>query len=175
MLSLKLDIILLLGLISVQRLLELRLAERNRIIAMKQGGIEYGAHHYWIFVVMHISWMIAWSAEGLFLGKEHSWSALMLAAFILAQILRYVAIGTLGEQWNTRIIIVPGLQRVRKGIYRYINHPNYIAVAIELACVPLVFNAWRTAVCVSLVNAYVLLRIRIPAENAALDPAKSTV
>ncbi|MBL7999917.1 MAG: hypothetical protein JNL32_14925, partial [Candidatus Kapabacteria bacterium] len=83
-----------------------------------------------------------------------------------AEIIKHLT--TLGEQWNTRIIIQPQKQRVTNGIYKFLKHPNYIAVVLELAAVPLIFNAWRTAAVYGLINAAVLLLIRIPAENTAL-------
>lgn len=82
--------------------------------------------------------------------------------------MRYWAIVSLGRYWNTRILIVPGGRRVRTGPYRILRHPNYLAVAVELAAVPLIFRAWRTAIIAGLLNAALLLGLRIPAEEAAL-------
>jgi methyltransferase len=88
--------------------------------------------------------------------------------FAAAQLLRYWAITTLGPRWNTRILIIPGLAPVRHGPYRYLRHPNYVAVALELLAIPLIFNAWLTALIATLLNAALLLLIRIPAEEKAL-------
>lgn len=169
MFTLKTDIAILLILIGIQRMMELRLADRNRAIALAKGGIEYGAEHYWIFVAMHSMWMISWSSEGLFLGGIHTFSWLFLLLFVIAQVVRYLAISALGEQWNTRVIIVPELSKVNRGIYKFLRHPNYIAVVIELFSVPMIFMSWRTAIVISIVNAIVLLTIRIPVENKALS------
>jgi len=91
-----------------------------------------------------------------------------LTVFGAAQGLRYWAITSLGKRWNTRILVLPGQPLVKTGPYRFIGHPNYVAVILELAAVPLVFGAWWTAAIVSLLNLALLLGIRIPAEVRAL-------
>ena len=155
--------------IIIQRLIELRLAERNRRWALRQGAREYGASHYPLFFVLHPGWLIGWVGEALATGSRLSrWWPLWLGLFAAAQGLRYWAIVSLGRYWNTRILIVPGGRRVRTGPYRILRHPNYLAVAVELAAVPLIFRAWRTAIIASLLNAALLLGLRIPSEEAAL-------
>jgi methyltransferase len=91
----------------------------------------------------------------------------MLALVVAAQALRWWCITTLGRQWNTRILVVPGLARVTGGPYRLIPHPNYVAVVVEGFALPLVHTAWVTALAFTVLNA-ALLRVRITAENAAL-------
>lgn len=157
----------------VQRLLELRVAERNRAHALAQGAQEFGAAHYPLFVVLHTAWLLGWLLEGLGViatprTMTFGDALALFEAFLLAQGLRYWAIASLGSAWNTRILIIPGAERVRRGPYKWVNHPNYIAVAIELMAAPLIFGAWRTALLASAANAVILLAIRIPAENAAL-------
>ena len=151
-----------------QRLLELRLARRNLAWALSQGAKEHGQEHYPLFFLLHIGWMLGWLLEGLSRGQASSIWWLWLGLFILAQGLRYWAISSLGSYWNTRILIVPGAKRIARGPYKYIPHPNYVAVALELLSLPLVFNAWITALVASLLNAALLLLIRIPAEERAL-------
>lgn len=156
-------------LIVIQRLFELRLAERNRTWAIAQGAKEYGAEHYPLFFILHPGWFVGWLAESILRGARLSrlwW--LWLALFAAAQGLRYWAIASLGRYWNTRILIVPGARLVRNGPYRFLSHPNYLAVAMELAAVPMLFGAWLTALIAELLNAALLLGIRIPAEEAAL-------
>jgi methyltransferase len=159
----------LLGLIILQRLLELRLAARNWAWALAAGAQEFGAGHYPLFFLLHTGWLVSWAGEALARGPRLSgdWS-LWLALFGLAQALRYWAITSLGRRWNTRILVIPGELPVRRGPYRWLNHPNYLAVALELATVPLIFGAWLTALIASLLNALLLLGIRIPAEEKAL-------
>ncbi|MCB0166107.1 MAG: hypothetical protein KDI79_17870 [Anaerolineae bacterium] len=156
--------------IIIQRLFELRVAERNRKWALRQGAREYGANHYPLFFMLHPGWLIGWVSEALAIGSRLSrWWPVWFGLFAAVQGLRYWAITSLGRYWNTRILIVPGGRRVRTGPYRLFRHPNYLAVAVELAAVPLIFGAWRTAVVASLLNAALLLGLRIPAEEAALE------
>lgn len=157
--------------VAVQRLLELRLARRNLAWALKRGAQEYGREHYPLFFLLHVGWMLGWCFEGSSRGGLSPLWGLWLAAFILAQLLRYWAIASLGPYWNTRILVIPGAERVRKGPYRFLPHPNYLAVALELLSLPLVFGAWVSALVATVLNAGLLLGIRIPAEERALREA----
>ena len=94
----------------------------------------------------------------------------MLALVVAAQALRWWCITTLGPQWNTRVIVVPGAALVERGPYRYLKHPNYVAVVLEFIAIPMMFGAWRTAIATSVAN-LVLLTIRIRAEERALASA----
>ncbi|MDV6373438.1 isoprenylcysteine carboxyl methyltransferase family protein [Deinococcus arenicola] len=165
---------LLLAFLTLQRLLELRLARANERWARERGAVEYGQKHYLLFFVLHPVWMLSTFLEGRSSGRQVSWPA--LALFVLAQPLRYWVIRTLGRYWNTRILIVPGGKRVTGGPFQYLRHPNYAVVALELAAAPLAVGAWRTALVFSLLNTALLLFIRIPAEERALAqyaPAQS--
>ncbi|MCU0427148.1 MAG: hypothetical protein MUF71_16140 [Candidatus Kapabacteria bacterium] len=166
--------------IGIQRLLELRIAERNRLLALERGAKEFGAQHYYLFVILHTAWMLGWLVEGWIQTHQAQYwtsedigriilSVTSLMIVIAAQGLRYWAIISLGEAWNTRILVVPGANRIRNGPYQYINHPNYVAVVMELAFVPLIVFAWKTAVIASIVNVLILLIIRIPQENKAMQ------
>lgn len=163
-------LVLLLGTVTAQRLLELLLSERNRRLLLEQGAVEYGEGHYPMFFVLHAGWLICWFGEAALWGTEPNplWR-LWLTLFIAAQLLRYWAIVSLGRYWNTRILIIPGAKTVKAGPYRYCRHPNYIAVAVELAAAPLIFDAWVTAALATLVNAWLLLYVRIPLEEEALS------
>lgn len=153
----------------VQRLAELRLARRNEQWARSRGAVEYGAGHYPAFFLLHAGWLAGWISEASLGGPviAAEWPA-WLALFAGAEALRYWAIASLGRRWNTRILVLPGEPPVRRGPYRYVRHPNYIAVAVELAAVPLLFDAWITALVAGVLNAVLLLAIRIPAEEQAL-------
>jgi len=170
------DVILaaiLLCVISVQRVFELRLATRNRTSAMANGGKEYGAEHYWMFFVLHVCWLIAMNLEGYVRGFPISIvSYVGIGGLVIAELLRYWAIGTLGLAWNTRIIVIPGGERVTRGPYRFMSHPNYVAVAIEIAAVPLILGSWWSSIAFTILNAAVLLLVRIPAEERALAEMK---
>ncbi|HUF47369.1 MAG TPA: isoprenylcysteine carboxylmethyltransferase family protein [Vicinamibacterales bacterium] len=153
----------------VQRLAELRLATRNARWARAEGAVEHGAGHYPAFVVLHTAWLAGWIAEGWTRGPSltPAWP-LWLAGFVFAEGLRYWAIAALGRRWNTRILVIPGRPLVSSGPYRLLSHPNYVAVAIELVSVPMVFGAWLTAAIATMANAALLLFVRIPAEERAL-------
>lgn len=159
----------LIAFIAAQRLLELRLAQRNLKWALARGGQEAAPGHYPLLVAMHSAWLVALLFEGLARGSKLGWLWwLWLGVFVLAQLGRYWVLSTLGPYWNTRIVIVPGGQRVKSGPYRFMSHPNYLVVALELLSAPLIFGAWVTALIFSLLNAALLLGLRIPAENKAL-------
>ena len=159
-----------LGVIIAQRLLELRLAERNRRAALAKGAREYGRGHYPLFFLLHAGWLFGLAVEGRRVNggrPPRGWQA-PFAVWLGAQGLRYWAIASLRGQWNTRILIIPGAERVRRGPYRWFSHPNYAAVALELPAAALTFGAWRTAVLSSLLNALVLGLVRLPDEERAL-------
>ncbi|QRN98658.1 isoprenylcysteine carboxyl methyltransferase family protein [Archangium violaceum] len=161
-----------LGLLAIERLVELVLSKRNAARALARGGTETGQGHYRVMVVFHSLFLVACVAEVLGLSRPFSGGAgfAALGVALVAQALRYWAIASLGERWNTRIIVVPGLPPVTRGPYRYLRHPNYVAVVLELAAVPLIHGAWVTALVFSLGNA-LLLRVRIRAEEEALGAA----
>ena len=166
-------LVLVLSALLVQRGLELRLAARNEAWARQRGAVEHGARHYPLFFVLHGGWLLGWVTEALLFGPS-LWAGwpLAIVALLLAQGLRYWAIASLGPRWNTRILVLPGVPRIRRGPYRVIPHPNYVAVCIELAAVPAIFGAWITAATATVLNAVLLLSVRIPAENAALRRAE---
>ena len=155
-------------LVGVQRLLELSYSRRNERRLRARGAVERGAGHYPVIVVMHTLWLVSTLVEGLLRGPEPpAWWPVPLAAFLLVQPLRYWAIFSLGENWNTRVLVVPGGKLVRSGPYQYFPHPNYVVVAVEILTFPLIFGAWITAIVFSLLNG-ALLYVRIKTENRAL-------
>lgn len=152
-----------------QRVVELYIANRNRRAVMKLGAKEYGAEHYYLFFLLHMSWLAGWILESYFKGWTlNPYWYIWLLMLLSAQVLRYWCITSLGIYWNTRILVVPGGKRVAKGPYKFFRHPNYLAVAIEFISVPLLYGAVITAVAASVCNALLLLYIRIPAEEKAL-------
>ncbi|WP_081413174.1 isoprenylcysteine carboxyl methyltransferase family protein [Aneurinibacillus terranovensis] len=152
----------------VQRLVELKVAKRNRAWMMSRGGKEIGAGHYPLMVLMHAGFFISLWTESAWKGYPLSvfWKAL-LGVLLVVQLLRYWAIVSLGRCWNTRIIYVPGGEAVRKGPYRFLRHPNYVVVILEFAVIPLFFKAYVTFFTFSLLNA-IMLRHRIRVEEQAL-------
>ncbi|MET0405865.1 MAG: isoprenylcysteine carboxyl methyltransferase family protein [Cystobacter sp.] len=161
--------LLFLLLIGVERLFELVLSTRNARRAMAVGGREVGQGHYRVMTVLHTAFLVSCAGEVLVLQRAFpgllGWFA--LGGAVAAQALRYWAITTLGERWNTRIIFIPGAQPVTSGPYRLVRHPNYVAVILEMVCLPLIHGAYLTALVFSVANA-ALLAVRIRAEEAAL-------
>jgi methyltransferase len=153
------------ALVALQRLLELALSRRHERLLLARGAIERGREHYPLIVSLHVLWLLCTLIEGVLRGPV-LWP-IPLALFLLVQPLRYWAILSLGDYWNTRILVVPGAQLVRRGPYRYFSHPNYVVVVVEIATFPLIFGAWVTALVFSILNA-ALLYVRIKEENRAL-------
>jgi methyltransferase len=152
----------------VQRLLELVIARRNERWMKSQGAIEFGMKHYQYIVLMHSLFFAFLLFEKITFSRElSSFWPLLAAVFVCAQLIRVWAISSLGSYWNTKIIVLPNVDVVRKGPYRYLKHPNYLVVSLELLVVPLLFGAYITAVLFTLLN-ILMLSIRIPAEEKAL-------
>jgi methyltransferase len=161
--------LLLIVVVVLERLVELAITRRNLAWARQQGAREHGRDHYGWMVATHASFLIACPTEVIALDRPFLplLAAPMLVLLAGAMALRYWAIATLGRRWTTRILVVPGLPVVTGGPYRWLRHPNYLAVVIEVATLPLVHTAWITALVWSAANALVL-RARITAEEAAL-------
>ena len=161
-------IFLAVGLVGLQRLLELALSRRNERLLRARGAVERGRGHYPLIVALHVLWLLSTLIEGFLRGPGlPAYWPIPLALFLLVQPLRYWAIFSLGQHWNTRILVVPGARLVRRGPYRYIKHPNYVVVGVEILTFPLIFGAWITALVFSILNA-ALLYVRIKEENRAL-------
>ena len=160
---------LLIAAVAAERLAELVVAQRNRAWSRAQGGAEFGARHYPAMVVLHIGLLVGCLVEVIALHRPFipalGWPMLLIV--LAAQGLRWWCISSLGRQWNTRVIVVPGAQRVTGGPYRFVSHPNYVAVVAEGVALPLVHTAWITAIAFTMLNA-ALLRTRIKVENDAL-------
>lgn len=160
----------------VERIVELVISTRNARAALAQGGTEFGQRHFPWMVALHTGLLLACLAE-VWLGDRPfvAWLGWpMLVLVVLSQALRYWCISSLGQQWNTRVIVVPGLNLVKRGPYRWMPHPNYVAVVIEGFALPLVHTAWITAIAFTILNAVLLLGFRIPVENRALGSLTTT-
>ena len=159
----------LLALVALERGVELVLSSRNGRLARTRGAVETGQGHYPVMSVFHGAFLVACALEVVLLDRPFpgvvGWIA--FAVVLAAQALRYWAVATLGWRWNTRIVVVPGSAPVTGGPYRFVRHPNYVAIIAEMLALPLVHGAWLTALVFSLGNAW-LLRVRIRAEEQAL-------
>ena len=156
-------------LVGVERLIELFVSRRHAAWAFSRGAIERGRSHYPVMVALHTGLLVGCLAEVWVTDRPFipalGWT--MLVLFVLAEVLRWWCIATLGKQWNTRVIVVPGLPLVRRGPYRFMPHPNYVAVVLDGITLPLVHTAWVTALLFTVGNA-ALLMVRIRCEDAAL-------
>ncbi len=160
--------VLILALVTAQRLGELVVARRNTRRLLAEGGVERGAAHYPLMVGLHAAWLaglwlLAWDRPA-----NLAWAGV----YGVLEGLRIWVLASLGGRWTTRIIVVPGETLVRKGPYRFVPHPNYLVVVGEIAVLPLVFGLTGYAVTFTLLNAS-LLWLRIRAEEEALTEAAS--
>jgi methyltransferase len=162
-------------LVGLERVAELVVSLRNAKWSFARGGVETGKGHYPFMVVLHTGLLAGCLVEVIVADRPFipalGWP--MLAVVLLAQGLRWWCITVLGPQWNTRVIVVPELSLVASGPYRWFRHPNYVAVVAEGVALPLVHDAWITAVVFTLLNVP-LLAVRIRAEEAALATAAPT-
>jgi methyltransferase len=160
---------LLIAAVAGERVAELVVSQRNLAWSRTRRGVEFGAGHYPAMVVLHTGLLAGCLLEAIFLHRPFlpalGWP--VLAVVLAAQGLRWWCIATLGHQWNTRVVVVPGAARVADGPYRIVPHPNYVAVVLEGVALPLVHTAWITALVFTVLNA-ALLRTRITVENTAL-------
>ena len=161
----------LLGVLGCERLLELAVSRRNIAWARARGGRLAPDPAWPAMVALHAALPVAALAEVVLAGRRPRLAAPMLAVVAAAQALRWASVAALGRRWSVRVVTVPDAPAVTRGPYRWIRHPNYLAVAAEVAAVPLVHGAWLTALVASAVNAGILAR-RIAAEERALatDP-----
>lgn len=164
----------LVALVGVERLVELVVSKRNAAWSLEQGGFETGRGHYPAMVLLHTGLLAGMLVEAWVVRPVVPLvlAAGMLVLAVASQVLRWWCITTLGPRWNTRVIVVPGLPLVRSGPYRFLSHPNYVAVVVEGFALPLVHAAWLTAAVFTLANA-ALLTVRLRVENSALATVAS--
>ncbi|SPF02422.1 isoprenylcysteine carboxyl methyltransferase family protein [Streptomyces sp. MA5143a] len=155
--------------VGLERVAELVVSRHNATLSLARGGVEAGRGHYPFMVVLHTGLLVGALVE-VWLRRPDTVAVLawtMLAVVAASQALRWWCIATLGRQWNTRVIVVPGAARVADGPYRWVPHPNYVAVVAEGLALPLVHSAWVTAIAFTALNGF-LLATRIRTEDAAL-------
>ncbi len=155
--------IVILVLVTLQRLGELVLANRNTKRLLARGAVETGASHYPLIVGLHAAWLLGLAI----LAWDRPANLVWLSIFIGLQLARVWVITSLGERWTTRIITLPDAPLVQRGPYRFVSHPNYVVVAAEIAVLPLVFGLTGYALVFFLLNAMVLA-VRLRVENQAL-------
>lgn len=155
--------LVILSLVTLQRIGELWLSSRNTRRLLARGAVERSPGHYPLIVALHTTWLAAlW-----WLAPQRPIDPFWLGLFVLIELMRFWVLVSLGERWTTRIIVLPDSSLVRRGPYRFLNHPNYVVVVAEIAVFPLVFGLWQVAAAFSILNAVVLTH-RIREENRAL-------
>ncbi len=159
-----------------ERIVELFTSVRHARWAFARGGVESGRGHFPAMVMLHTGLLVGSLAEVWLLGRPFiallGWP--MLAIALLCQIGRIWIIRSLGQQWNTRVIVVPGMPLSRRGPYRWprLRHPNYLLVVVEGLAIPLIHSAFITAGVFAILNAILLIGFRIPAEDRALEASR---
>jgi methyltransferase len=162
----------LLAVIAVERVAELVVSQRHAAASLRRGGMEYGQGHFPVMVALHVALLAGCLVEPLALHRPFipalAWP--MLVVVVAANTLRWWCIATLGPRWTARVIVIPGMPLVKAGPYRWFAHPNYVAVVVEGAALPLVGSAWITACAFTVLNA-ALLTVRLRCETRALAAA----
>jgi methyltransferase len=159
--------IALLVFVTLQRLSELVIAKRNTRALLELGAVEHGAAHYPVMVLLHTCWLAAlW-----WFGWDQPLSIIWLGFYVLLQVFRVWILATLGKRWTTRIITVPGEKLVASGPFKFLRHPNYALVALEVPVLPLVFSLPWVALVFAALN-FAMLSWRISVEEQALQPLR---
>ena len=166
--AVRLGLGLMVAVLALQRVSELLISRRHEELLRERGAVEFGREQFPWFVALHVGLPLGIIAEVLFLGarpgEDWPWMLLLLA---VAALLRAASIRALGDRWHVRVRVIPGEPPMTHGVYRLLRHPNYFAVILECAALPLLFGAWRTAIAASVLN-LVLLAMRIRLEEEAL-------
>lgn len=163
---------LILGAVALQRVYEMDVSRRHTEQLLARGGRLEAQDGYAAIVAVHVFWFSAFAAEGAWAvwAQVGWWTAPLLALFAAGQALRFWTRRTLGTRWTTRVVVLPGKPLVDRGPFRWMRHPNYVGVRLELLALPLAFGLWTTAIAVTLLNAWAL-QVRIAREDAALGEA----
>ncbi len=159
--------ILFISFIIFLRIAELFYSKSNEKWLLGNGAMEYGKNHYPFMVALHVSFLISLIVE-YYLQPVHSVSLFLIIFYLLLLVFKAWVVLSLGKFWNTKIYHIASFSLVKKGPYKFIKHPNYIIVIIEIAVIPLAFHLYYTAVIFSFLNA-IMLYVRIREENKALD------
>ena len=160
-------------LVIAQRLYELKVANKNSQKILAQGGVEFGANHYWMIVLLHAFFFASLILESIIKGiHPPSFCPIALIIFLFVQVIRVWVIKSMNGRWTTRILVIPKETFVSDGPFKFIAHPNYTVVAIELFIFPLIFGLTITSFIFTFLNAILILSVRIPEEERAIRWAK---
>jgi len=156
--------------VGATRLLEVHISKKNTAWALKNGGREVAKGHFKFMVILHTAFIFSCGIEVLIAHRPFipALGFIMLALSIGAQVVRFYTISILGKFWNVKVIFIPGQPVIQRGLYKYIRHPNYLAVIVEIIALPMIHTAWVTAITFSVLNAW-MLTVRIRSEEQALS------
>ena len=158
--------ILFISFVILSRIGELILTKRNEKWLLKRGAMEYGKKHYPFMITLHILFFISLIVE--YTKQQISSFNLFLTLFYFVLfIIKAWVILSLGTFWTTKIFRIAGIPLIKKGPYKYLKHPNYLIVIVEIAVIPLIFHLYYTAIIFTFLNAMMLF-VRITEENKAL-------
>jgi methyltransferase len=148
------------------RIGELLLAKSNEKWLLQNGAVEYGKKHYPFIVALHVSFLLSLIIE-YYLKHPVTYNLFLLIFYFLLLAFKAWVILSLGKFWNTKIYHISNYPLIKKGPYKFLKHPNYLVVILEIAIIPLIFQLYFTAVIFTLLNA-IMLSVRIKEENRAL-------
>lgn len=153
----------------IQRLSELYLSNKNEKILRNKNAIEMGEDHYPWMKLLHLMWFVSLLGEGYMRGESHSldFTLVLMTLILFCQAIRFWTMFTLGENWTTRILVIPNGKLITKGPYRFLKHPNYAVVIAEFVLIPLIYKCYFTLLIFSILNT-ILLKRRVAVENSAL-------
>jgi methyltransferase len=162
--------LVIISVVALQRLLEIRKSKRHQKLLLTQGGKEHAPNHYKMMVFMHTAWFGAMISEVFYFQRPFNLTQFKIAfvVMLMGNWLRFESMRTLGNRWTVRILTLPNTTPISTGIYRYVRHPIYLGVALELAAIPLLQGAYLTSIIFTILN-LALMAIRIPAEQRALS------
>jgi methyltransferase len=152
----------------LQRFIELLIAKRNEKWMKSHGAIIVEDPIYKWIILTHVTFFCSLLLEGYYTHQfSYPMNHWLLAIFMLLQILRFWCLFSLGRFWNTKIIVLPKVQLIKKGLYKYVRHPNYILVGLEFLIIPMFFYAYLTSIIFPFLHIF-LMSYRIPMEEKAL-------
>ncbi|MFN3444659.1 MAG: isoprenylcysteine carboxyl methyltransferase family protein [Bacteroidia bacterium] len=149
------------------RIAELFLSKKNEKWLLQNGAVAYGQKHYPYIVALHILFFISLLVEYT-TQQIHTFSWYMLIFYVVLIGCKIWVVLSLGKYWNTKIYRISSVPSIKKGAYKYIKHPNYLIVVLEIALIPLAFHLYYTAIIFSILNALILY-VRIKEENLILN------
>ena len=158
-------------LIIIQRITEMRISKRNEKILLQKGAIEFGKSHFKFLIMLHALFFISMVIEYSLRAKIIEltlYNVLLLSFVVILQAFRFSTIKSLGIYWTIRIFRVPGEPLIKTGLYKYLKHPIYIIVILEIIIIPLVFNLYLTSIIFTVLN-LIAITVRITVENKALN------